>query len=166
MFKLDLEKAEEPEIKLPTLLDHIKSKGIQNKISTSASLTTLKPLTVCMHTCSVALVIYLRPYGLCPPASSVHGILQARILVWVAMPFSRGSFWPRDRSHVSVLQVDSLPTESPRKPFHCVDHNKLWKILKEMGGTFLVVQWLDSMLPTQGAWVQSLVRELDPTFRN
>ena len=59
-----LEKAEESEIKLPTLLDHIKSKGIQNKISTSASLTTLKPLTVCMHTCSVPLVIYLRPYGL------------------------------------------------------------------------------------------------------
>ena len=58
--------------------------------------------------------------------------------------------------------MDSLLTESPRKPFHCVDHNKLWKILKEMGGTFLVVQWLDSMLPIQGAWVQSLVRELDP----
>jgi len=27
-----------------------------------------------------------------PPGSSVHGILQARILEWVAMPFSRGSF--------------------------------------------------------------------------
>ena len=50
MFKLDLEKAEEPEIKLPTLLDHIKSKGIQNKISTSASLTTLKPLNVWITT--------------------------------------------------------------------------------------------------------------------
>ena len=30
-----------------------------------------------------------------PPGSSVHGILQARILEWVAMPFSRGSSWPR-----------------------------------------------------------------------
>ena len=28
------------------------------------------------------------------PGSSVHGILQARILEWVAIPFSRGSFWP------------------------------------------------------------------------
>ena len=30
------------------------------------------------------------------PGSSVHGILQARILKWVALPFSRGSSWPRD----------------------------------------------------------------------
>ena len=30
------------------------------------------------------------------PGSSVHGILPARILEWVAMPFSRESFHPRD----------------------------------------------------------------------
>ena len=35
------------------------------------------------------------------PGSSVHGILQARILGWVAMPSSRGSFSPRDRTCVS-----------------------------------------------------------------
>ena len=36
------------------------------------------------------------------PGSSIHGILQARILEWVAISFSRGSSWPRDlmRSHV------------------------------------------------------------------
>ena len=33
-----------------------------------------------------------------PPDSSVHGIFQAGILEWVAIPFSRGSFWPRDES--------------------------------------------------------------------
>ena len=32
-----------------------------------------------------------------PPGSSVHGILQARILEWVVISFSRGSSWPRDR---------------------------------------------------------------------
>ena len=32
------------------------------------------------------------------PGSSVHGILQATVLEWVAMPSSRGSSWPRDRS--------------------------------------------------------------------
>ena len=37
------------------------------------------------------------------PGSSVHGILQARILVWVAIPFSRGSSWPRDRTQVSYI---------------------------------------------------------------
>ena len=35
------------------------------------------------------------------PVSSVHGILQARILEWVAIPFSKGSSWPRDRTQVS-----------------------------------------------------------------
>ena len=41
---------------------------------------------------------YPRDYSL--PGSSVHGILQARILEWVAIPFSRGSSPVRDRTHV------------------------------------------------------------------
>ena len=36
-----------------------------------------------------------------PPGSSVHGILQARILEWVAIPFFRGSSWPRNRTQGS-----------------------------------------------------------------
>ena len=40
-------------------------------------------------------------YGL--PVPSVHGILQARILEWVAIPFSRGSSWPRDWTQVSCI---------------------------------------------------------------
>ena len=38
-----------------------------------------------------------------PPGSSVHGILQARILGWVAIPFSRGSSQPRDWTWVSCI---------------------------------------------------------------
>ena len=38
----------------------------------------------------------MRPFGLCPPGSSVHEILQARIMEWVAMPSSRGSSQPRE----------------------------------------------------------------------
>ena len=41
--------------------------------------------------------------GCCPRGSSVHGILQARILEWVVIPFSGGSFWPRDRTHISCV---------------------------------------------------------------
>ena len=37
------------------------------------------------------------------PGNSVHGILQARILEWVAMPFSRESFRPRDQAQVSCI---------------------------------------------------------------
>ena len=38
-----------------------------------------------------------------PPGSSVHGILQARILEWVAIPFSRGSSQPRDRTCIFCI---------------------------------------------------------------
>ena len=41
---------------------------------------------------------------LCDPMDyTVHGILQARILEWVAFPFSRGSSQPRDRTQVSCI---------------------------------------------------------------
>ena len=43
------------------------------------------------------------PMDYCPPGSSVHGILQARILEWVAIPFSRGSSQLRDRTWVSCI---------------------------------------------------------------
>ena len=38
-----------------------------------------------------------------PPGSSIHGILQARILEWVAVSFSRGSFWPWNQTQVSCI---------------------------------------------------------------
>ena len=53
------------------------------------------------------------------PGSSVHGILQARILEWVAISSSRGSSQPRDTTAAPatpVLQVDYLHTEPPGKP--------------------------------------------------
>ena len=45
----------------------------------------------------------LRLHDCSPPGFSVRGILQARILEWVAIPFSRGSSPPRDRTQVSCL---------------------------------------------------------------
>ena len=43
------------------------------------------------------------PMDCSPPGSSVHGILQARILRWVAISFSRGSSQPRDQTQVSCI---------------------------------------------------------------
>ena len=43
------------------------------------------------------------PVDCSPPGSSVHGTLQARILEWIAIPFSRGSSWPRDQTWVSCI---------------------------------------------------------------
>ena len=53
---------------------------------------------------------------LCDPTDIVHGILQARILEWVALPFSRGSSNPGVKPRSPILQVGSLPAESPGKP--------------------------------------------------
>ena len=46
----------------------------------------------------------LQHYGLQPTRSSVHGILQARILAWVAILSSRGSSRPRDRTRASCIR--------------------------------------------------------------
>ena len=45
----------------------------------------------------------LQPHGLEPLGSPVHGILQARILEWVAIPFFRGSSQPEDQTQVSHI---------------------------------------------------------------
>ena len=57
-----------------------------------------------MHATSLQLCLTLcDALDYSPPGSSVHGILQARILEWVAIPFSRGSSWPRDQTQVSHI---------------------------------------------------------------
>ena len=59
------------------------------------------------------------------PGSSGHGTSQARILEWVAIPFSRGSSWPRDRTRVSCTS---------RRVLHC---GATWAFLQ----TCLVSFW-------------------------
>ena len=63
---------------------------------------------LCLHTSKSVLCLLSRScptlcynMGCSPPGSSVHGILQARILEWVAMPSSTGSLQPRDQTQVS-----------------------------------------------------------------
>ena len=54
--------------------------------------------------------------GYTGPSSSVHGVLQARILQWAAISFPRGSSRPRDQTQSPALQAVSLPSEPPGKP--------------------------------------------------
>ena len=69
-------------------------------------------LYICLVTESKTLVCMLslqscptlcNPMDCILPGSSVHGILQARILEWVVMPSSRGSSQPRDGTRVSYV---------------------------------------------------------------
>ena len=73
---------------------------------------TTKLVCVCVCVCARAHVRMLSssvmsdscdPIDCSLPDSSVHGILQARTLEWVAIPFSRGSSWPRDQTWFSCI---------------------------------------------------------------
>ena len=68
----------------------------------------------CMHAKSLQLCLTLcDPMDFSPPGSCVHGIIQAGILEWAALPSFRGSSQPRDVTHISLCllhwQVGSLP---------------------------------------------------------
>ena len=62
-------------------------------------------LDICLCACSVAqsYLTLCDPLDCSTPGFSVHGILQARILAWIAMPSSRGSSRVRDRTCVSCI---------------------------------------------------------------
>ena len=73
---------------------------------------------LCVHARSLQSCLTLcDPVDCSLPASSVQGILQARILEWVAMPSSR-SPWPKESNlcplHLLHWQAGSLPLEPPR----------------------------------------------------
>ena len=56
---------------------------------------------------------------------TVHGILQARILEWVAFPFSRDFPNRGIEPRSPALQVDSLPAEPPGKPLSVVSKQQI-----------------------------------------
>ena len=60
------------------------------------------------HACSVACSCptLWDPVDYSPPGSSVHGILQARIMEWAAISISRGSSQPRDRTRISGISCN------------------------------------------------------------
>ena len=64
------------------------------------------------------------PTGCSPPGSSVHGISQARILQRVAISFSRGCSWPRDRTQVSYISCTGRQAlyHQPHLWHHLITH--------------------------------------------
>ena len=93
--------------------------------------TILAVMGVGVHvrTCSVAQLcgILCDPMDCSPPGSSVHGISQSRILEWLAIPSSRGSCQPKDRTRISAspaLQVDSLQLRDCGSPLVSTSNTK------------------------------------------
>ena len=90
-FKLDLEKAEEPEIKFPTVIGLLKKQESSRK-------TSAKSLQLCPTLCN--------PMDGSPPGFPIPGILQARTLEWVAISFSNAWKWKvkvKSLSHVRLF---------------------------------------------------------------
>ena len=80
-------------------------------------------LCVCARSC----LTLCDPMDCSPPGSSVHGILQARIREWVAVPSSRESSRPRDRTCISCLQhwkADSIQLHHQFRYYHYSPRSK------------------------------------------
>ena len=75
---------------------HDENMNDTTQISRGHMCVCAKSLQSCLTHCD--------PMDCSPPGSSVHGILQARILEWVAMPSSRGPSRPRDRISICIVR--------------------------------------------------------------
>ena len=102
---------------------------------------------VCVSVCLCVLLFYSQP-TLCDPIdcspaeSSVHGILQARILEWVAMPFSRGSSCQGSNLHLLHLlhwQAGFLPLAPPGKPIWLTMDQKTLSEATKISDHFIIL---------------------------
>ena len=94
---------------------------IRQKLVTNPAAATTDAIVFTFCCCSVAqsCPTLSNPMDCRTPDSSVHGILQTRILEWVAMASSRGSSWPRDWTGVSCISYNAgsfFITMPPDKP--------------------------------------------------
>ena len=69
--------------------------------------------------------LFCNPMDCSLQGSSLPGILQARVLEWVAISFCRGSSQPGIEPGSPALQADALPSEPPAKPWACNPPSKL-----------------------------------------
>ena len=121
------------------------------------------------------------PMDCSPPGSSVHRILQARVLEWVAISFSRGSSRPRDRTQVSRIRGRCFNLWATREEEMVIKGIVgIWEVVRckvvfasvediycqvvendvslRTFWTSLVVQWLRLQVPNAAGPVQSLIR--------
>ena len=77
-------------------------KEVKKVFFTDKIIYTENPMCLCAKSLQLCLTL-CEPMDCSPQGSSVHEILQARILEWVAMPSSRGSLQPRDWTLISFL---------------------------------------------------------------
>ena len=90
--------------------------GVAKSRTQLSDWTELNQRNGCMHAKSLQSCPTLcNPMDCSPPGSSVHGLLQARILEWVAMPFSKDLLNPGIEPRSPALQADSFQSEASGK---------------------------------------------------
>ena len=94
-----------------------------------------------------------------PPDTCVHGILQARILEWVAVYFSRGSSQPRDRTHISCIVGLLCALWIVVQLMSCV---WLCNSMDSSTPGFLVLHYLPEFAQIQGHWVNDVILPSHP----
>ena len=100
-----------------------------------------------------------------PPDSSVHGILQVRILEWVAIPFSRRSSWTRDQILVSCVAGRFFMVWASREAFIILFWNlrfqvKVYKFLFYPCKLHLFPTW--NPISDVDSWIVTVCQELIP----
>ena len=107
----------------PVLLCQLHRPCDSLSILVAPSCCVFNGVAIYLHSCSLSFMsesesgsCSVMSNSLWPHGLLVHGILQARILEWVAFPFSRGSSQPRDWTQVSRTAGGFLPAEPQRKP--------------------------------------------------
>ena len=102
----------------------------------------------------------------CPPfwepmdcstsGSSVHGVFQERILQWVAIPFSKGSSWLRDRTQVSCIAGRLFTVWATREPWELTStprHGNAWALWpREWSGRRTISQEILQLDLSCGFW--------------
>ena len=85
------------------------------------------------------------------PGSSIHGIFQARVLEWVAISFSRGSSWPRDRTQGSCIAGRCFTLWATREVAKglTLDHSMVVHHLKQIGKMKKLYKWVPHELSTK-----------------
>ena len=135
--------------------------------------TEIKDCSLPLHFLSVILecsAVHANSLQSCPtlcdpmdcslPISSVHGILRARILKWVAVPSSRGSSQPGDPAHISYISAlaggffTSSTTCCCSLPQSCtticdpMDCSTLCSLVLPISWSFLKLMYIESVMPS------------------
>ena len=115
-------------------------------------------MDVCVLVAQSCLTLY-HPMDCSLPDSSVHGVLQARIVEWVVISCSRGSSGPRNRTGSPALQVDSLPISGLEKTLlysHTPNLSSWFKISFLTRHPVLYVNGLKLLFPPSPMYLKNL----------